>query len=292
MKQFFTKTARLACIVLALLLILSGCGYVPEFWNVVDHDHSLLQDTINAFFQAVDAQDTEAVKAMFSPRILQEDGDLDDMVDRLLALYSGPTDDCLVQRSPGSSRHIGWKRRANTHVWFPVVSNGVNYYCYISFTYRDDENPDNIGIEKLVFTTEKARCSELLINSQEPLEDGLTVIEDAPGDYLTCRIGDEAFVYTPANRVITREDILAFLAQGTRWDAFTAQFGEPNARSPYSENSCYYQLTDQDGQPRYAQITLQTVENKKSIYSVSLRDGHSYRALGVLWSVKKAAGSY
>lgn len=280
------------CSLAVAILMLSGCGRVPEFWNVVDHDHSLLQDTIDAFFQAVDAQDAAAVREMFSPRILREDDDLGEMIDRLFALYPGPTDDCLVQRSPGSSRHIGWKRRANTHVWFPVVSNGVNYYCYISYTYRDDEHPDNIGIEKLIFTTEKVRCSETFWNDRKQLGDGLTVIEDVPGDYLTCRIGDEAFVYTPTDRVITQEDILDFLAQDTRWDAFTARFGEPNAHSPYSDSSCYYRLADQDGQPRYAHITLHTVENEKSVYSVILLDDYHHHALGVLWKAKTAADAY
>lgn len=285
---------RKSCIAFLALLCLSfsGCERVPEFWNIVDHDHSALQDEIDAFFDAVDRRDAEAIKGMFSANALRDDPDMDEMIGRLFALYQNPTDDCYMEESPGSSRKIGKKRFANTHGWFPVVSNNVNYYCYISYTYRDDEDPGNIGLEALIFVTEKVRCNEDFRtgNGWKALGSGLTVVEDAPGDYLTCRIGTDPFIYTPVDRVITQEDIVSFLEKTDRWDDFMMQFGEPNAVSPYSSGVCYYELKDESGEKRYAYVSRRESDSgEKCISSVVLMNGTNAHALDVLWRYEDEA---
>ena len=270
-----------------LVLSLTGCSRVPEWWNVVDHDHSLMQENIDAFFQAVDAHDAEAVKAMFAPNVITEDEDMDEMIERLFALYSGPTDDCFMQTSPNSSRHVGWKRRANTHNWFPVVSGGVNYYCYFSYTYRDDENPDNEGLEQLVFVTEKARCSEELWYGNEKIKlgNGLTVIDDTGMDYETCRIGINAFAYTPIERSITKDDILQFAENNNKWEDFKAHFGEPNSHTPNPLIfSYYYRLPDENGEKRYAEIGTHSKDDERTIYNISIWDDKNSSPLEILYN--------
>ncbi len=278
-----------AAALLSVCLWLTGCDRLLEIWSVVDHDHFTLQEKIDAFFQAVDAQDADAIKALFSPNVLREDTDLDETIERLFAFYPGPTEDCYMESSPGSSRHIGPQRMASTHSWFPVISNGVNYYCYISLTYRDDADPDNIGLENLILVSEKVRCSEEFWTNGgwKDCDVGLTVVEDAPGDYLTCRIGDTPYIYTPVDRVLTQEDILTFLETDDRWEHFLERFGEPNAASPYGK-VYYYELPDEDGEKRFAYLSTRSAgegrpEEERKIDTVVLEDGRSSHTLAVLW---------
>lgn len=247
-----------------------------SFTNL-DRQGFSLQHTIDDFCAALDSRNAEGIKALFAPNVLMEDTDIDNQIKALFALYSGPTDECYVTRTPGGSGHIGFmENRFTTSAWIPVVSQGANYYCYMSLTTTDQADSNNLGIQKLVFVPEKVKCSTDFI---WPEEKGLTVVADVPGDYLTCRIGDDAYIYTPVDRVVTQEEIQAFLEKNDSWEAFSAHFGPPNATGEYSGN--FYELPDEDGEKRYANIAVSTSTGR--VYGAYLYNGKNHHTLDVLW---------
>lgn len=294
------KTALAA--LLGTLLLLTGCGLVRRTAEALPEglqDAALgalkglsdsrwsLQDPIDEFFAAVDARDAEAVRALFSPSVRAADEDLDESIQALFRLYPGPTEDCEMLSPVGASKHIGWGENAVTvHNTFPVVCQGANYYCVFSYTTKDEADEGNVGLKSVVFMTEKVRASEDFLDGLET-GDGLTVVSDCPGDYETRRIGDEAYIFSPCDRTITREDLLEFLETDDRWEGFAARFGPPNAEGPL-DTGCYYELVPEDGQARYAHIhTYDFGDGAKRVYSVYLYNGRDSRELETIWKNPK-----
>lgn len=281
---------------LALLLLLSGCGWVEEAYNAlpegaqeallgaaeeVNSRRWSLQDPIDEFFAAVDARDAEAVKAMFSPNV-QAEGNLDEAVQALFALYPGPTEDCEMLSPVGSSQHqkYGRKTMVNVHNSFPVVCGGVNYYCSFSYVTKDEDDPGNVGLKRVTLATEAAKCHPDYYENNQDIGDGLTVVTEPAAEGETRRIGDSPYLFTPCDRTITQGDLLEFLERETRWDAFLDRFGPPNAES---YGGCFYELAPEDGRPRYALLYTEEAEGAELVDLVVLKDGREYDTLGVIW---------
>lgn len=293
------RIVKTAAAALALVLCLGGCGdafqkaveALPEdaqnavtgairSWS--DSQWSL-QDPIDEFFAAVDARDAEAVRAMFSPNVQAEDADLDEDIQALFGLYPGPTEECEMLTPVGASKHIGWgENMVRVHNLVPVVCQGVSYYCSFSYTTKDEADEGNVGVTRVVFLTEKVQANDGFRREME-VGDGLTVVEDCPGDYETRRIGDTPYIFTPMDREITREDLTAFLQTEDRWDAFLEHFGPPNAEYWHSL-SVYYELAPEDGQARYAHIyTKDFGDGAERVDKVYLYDDREYQPIDTIW---------
>lgn len=261
--------SRLLCALL-LCLLLTGCAG----WG-----RPGLEDMAEEFFTALDARDAAALRALFAPSVLSGEADLEASIDALFALDPGPIEAWRTDSPPAVSSHRGGPERRSASNWYPVTAGGVNYYCCIRYTSADEEHPENVGLRKVIFVTEKVRCGEEFNRTWKDLPDGLTVIADAPGDYETCRIAGDAFVCTPNPRPPALEEILSFLETGTAREDFLARFGPPDARSPYVEDMVYYLLSDGEGEKRYARVTF-TEGAASSVILLSERD---YHALDVPW---------
>lgn len=292
------RTVKMAAAALALALCLSGCGdafqraveALPEdaqnavtgavrAWS--DRQWSL-QDPIDEFFAAVDARDAEAVKAMFSPNVQAADAGLEEDIQRLFALYPGPTEDCEMKTPVGASKHIGWgENMTRVHNMVPVVCQGVSYYCSFSYTTKDEADEGNVGVTRVVFVTEKVQANDDFRRELE-IEDGLTVVDDCPGDYETRRIGDTPYIFIPMEREIAREDLTAFLEAEDRWDAFLERFGPPNAEY-WHGLSAYYELAPEDGQARYAHIYTKDRDGAERVDRVYLYDDWEYQPIDTIW---------
>lgn len=287
---------RQAVLLLTAFLFLTGCGTVQKAFESLPEDAQeavmgsvqswsgsrwSLQDPIDEFFAAVDARDAEAVRAMFSPNAQAAGETLDQDIQALFDLYPGPTDECVMTSPVGASKHVGWRENATTvHNTFPVVCQGVNYYCAFSYTTKDEADEGNVGVNSVLFMTEKVQANEEFRNSLER-GDGLTVAADCPGDYETRRIGDCAYIFTPMDRSLFADELTAFLQTDSNWAAFLDRFGQPNAESWPS--SYYFELTPENGQPRYAHILTNTENGVKQVYSVYLYDNHNNQPVETIW---------
>lgn len=231
---------------------------------------------VDAFLAAVDARDKEAIKELFAPSVLAEDEDIDESIDQLFAFYSGPTDSW--ERDKGLAgrytNHYG-DRRSEVETWFPVFSGETAYYCYLTLVYENDENKDEIGIVEVDFLSEKVKCSEEIEWSDDL---GLNVMEDAPGDYLTRRIGGYPKQYTPTDdRLLTEEDFTSFLEESKSLKELIKRFGKPNVYTP-PDIDCAYEIEEENGKNRYVDmwvdgdtITQVTVVNEEDTLRTLLK---------------------
>ena len=272
---------------LVFIICLSGCSgsqaetVLGKIADILPRQSSNVEKSAAAFFEAVDNRNTDAAKALFAPSALVDEENFDAAMEQLFILYTSPTDECWSDSTPSASKHLTYGKTTYHSVsgWIPVVSAGVNYYCYIVVTDIDDETPENIGINKLVFATEKARCAA---DFERPQENGLWIFDDPPdADYQTCRIGENAYIYTPSEQELTKEDAVSFLEKNASWTDFTARFGAPNVTA-YPDrkdwNIYYYELPDEDGEARWIRLSAEDGTVTSAILM-----GRSYHANGVLW---------
>jgi hypothetical protein len=258
------------------LSLLTGCAG----WNRPGID-----DMAEDFFAALDARDPEALQSLFAPSVLSADPRLPESIEALLTLYPGPTETWRTDAPPSVSTRRGGSAFRSASNWYPVTAGGENYYCYIRYTSTDEEHPENAGLQKVVFVTEKVRCSESFNRTWKDLPQGLHVLTEAEGDYETCRIGGSAFIYTPTLQPPTLEDIIAFLETETAQAAFLSRFGPPNAVSPHTDAFFYYALPDEDGEKRYAEIHF-TGENDTA-QTLLLWSENGYHALDIPWRAEE-----
>lgn len=296
------KTALAA--LLGTLVLLTGCALVQRTAEALPEglqDAALgalkglsdsrwsLQDPIDEFFAAVDARDPEAVRALFSPSVQAADEDLDESIQALFRLDPGPTEDCEMLSPVGASKHLEYGRQTlvEVHNSLPAVCGGVNYYCSFSYVTTDEENPENVGLRRVVIATEAARCHPDYYRNSLDLRDGLSVVTAPAAEGETRRIGEEPFIFTPYDRKIAREDLLEFLEAEDRWDAFLEHFGPPNAEGPL-DTGYYYELVPQDGQARYAHIyTRDFGDGAQRVCSAYLYNDRDYWELETVWKNPK-----
>lgn len=239
--------AGMACV---LLVMTAGCASVS-----FGTEARLFNETVDAFFQAVDDRDKEAVYNLFSPYARENSlTDLEEDIDRLFDFYPGPTQKCErdgTMAAASYSSHHG-ARSAECGEWFAVICNDVTYYCDFNLVYRNDGDEDCIGVESVSVVSEKAVCSEDFRFSSQP---GLHIVEDAPGDYETRRIRGYPEVYVSMDRVLTEEEILEFLEKDASFKSFRENFGEPNSETSRYTNYAY-ELEEEDGEKRYAVLSV------------------------------------
>lgn len=254
-----------AIIICILLATTTGCASHPHGGPAYMLGTArAFDETVDAFFKAVDERDEEAVWNLFSAYTREEVPDLKDAIERLFDFYPGPTQKCerdgSMAASSGSSDH--GVRSAECSQWFAVICNDTTYYCDITLVCRNDKEENKIGIQSVSVVSEKVVCSEEFRFSNEP---GLHVAEDASGDYETRRIGGYPKVYVSMDRKLTEQDVMDFLEKDTSFKRFREIYGEPNAET--LTYTCWaYELEEEDGEKRYAVLSVynQTGDEKAS----------------------------
>ena len=295
----FKKIIAFAMAVL-LALMAAGCYARPNSRGYVflTPGQRAFNETVDAFFQAVDERDKEAVRELFAPYALEEMAmDFEEEIERLFAFYPGPTQNCerdaFEAYSTGSSDH-GVKSRYYGQT-FAVACGGITYYCDIYLAARNDKEPDAVGIWKVSMVSEKAICSE---GFQFPSEPGVYVVEDAPGDYDTRRIAGYPEVFVPVDRHLTEKEIVDFLEEDASFSHFRERFGEPNSEtSRYSRYA--YELEEKEGEKRYAILAVRNREEggkeseayeKGTVWRVAVHNETEIGWLYVLWGEEKWEG--
>lgn len=236
---------------------------------------------VDAFFAAVDAKDADAIKALFSPRALEQAENIDEEIEKLFAFYPGPTQKCErdgVNSESGSSNHGKRIRRGSD--WFAVVCDNTNYYCNFSMVFMNDMDADEEGVWSIDLVSEKVICAEDFQFWSEP---GLHAESEAPGDYQTRRIGHYPKIFVPIERELDQEEIRTFLEKETDFKAFQNRFGEPNAET-CTNLSYAYELPDKDGEKRY--LILYVTDELKIKLAYIVNDVEMNR-LETLWEAEK-----
>lgn len=246
------RTGVICILLICGTLLLSGCfaaGSSDRRYKGTEEE--MMEQVIDDFVTAMDANDADAIKGMLSPNVQASDG-IDALIQELLDFYPGQIEKIVWNGNVGAYYSKGEDHRFHQcSTNFDIFSEGNAYYCQLELRYGDmDEG--GIGVRRITLATEEAVCDEAFSWIQES---GIFLFNDTDGDYLTRRIGGRPFIYTPMERVITEEEILDFIVDNNIFDDFTDAFGAPNGDRSLMLFPVY-ELTWEDGEPRYAMLWL------------------------------------
>ncbi len=238
----------------------------------------LYNNAVDEFFAALDQRDADAIRAMFSKSVRDNDTDLDEQIKKLMEVYPGPTD---INKRDGSllagrySNHYG-KHTSIISSSFPVVSNETYFWCHFEITYQCDEDESRIGVTQVLFFTAEERCiAEYDDDWKRPDTTGLTVYSERTLDCEVRCIEGHPYQYTLADSPLNAEEVKDFLNASDSYTDFVEHFGEPNAVEGYY----IYELSEENGNPRYLKMIV--LEESDEVYDANVVDDFDW--LYTLW---------
>lgn len=245
------KKLRLFCWVLAIALLCCsfvGCGSWARL-----REEEIYKENLDAFFDALDAGDSDALYALFSPTAQKHDADLACEIDRLIALYPRAETELHFHGIGGGEYHSGSDGFESTvYATVPVVNSGRHYWVYLELTYEDDLRPEDIGISRVQLYTVDEYCLYYHDEGAKfPTELGLLVYAEREIELEVRCIDNHPYAFTPIDRELDLAAMEAFLQNDTTIEAFAQRFGQPNAGVPSSLYTAYYELPSTDGTHTY-----------------------------------------
>lgn len=244
---------------LSFALSFSGCA--PSVWA---NEEALYEEKLDEFIAALDAADCDALRALFSQTVRQQDEDLDQQIEKLLSVYpKGQTQPHWDRLCFGSYTQEDGFRTAAAGATFPVVVEGAYFWIFLYYVYVDERNPDNVGLERVrVYTADEYCVYYAGEDFSDPGEPGLTVYAEMQLDTQVRCIQSHPYGFTPTDGFVDLESAEAFLHSNSDWNAFQTKFGQPNAVD--EPRLHWYEVEAENGQKRYLEICA---ENGKIIYA-------------------------
>ena len=261
------KKVAMCFVCILYLLSLSGCrsAYVDD-----PKENTAYNDAITSLFNAMDAKNSEAIYNLFSPSIREQDKDLEDQIDKLLSVYSGPIDeigwDGLLA---GGASYSDGDYSKNASTTFPVRSGNTYYWCYLELMYENTYDDQQIGIVQMDFFTADEYCI-LEYDDQLKIVDsvGLTVHADATVESEIRCINSHPYMYSATTEPLDIEAVRSFFKVSDSFSEFIKQYGQPNAENIY----CCYELLTDGGEYSYLQICT----NNDTIYGANVVNAFEY----------------
>lgn len=238
---------------LSCALSLSGCA--PSVWA---NEETLYEEKLNEFIVALDEADGDALRALFSQTVRQQDEDLDQQIEKLLSVYpKGQSQQHWDRLCQGSYTQEAGLRTAAASATVPVVVEGEYFWIFLCYVYADESNPDNVGLEQVRVYTADEYCVYFTGDDfSDPGEPGLTVYAEIQLDTQVRCIQSCPYAFTPADGCVDLAEAEAFVVSNPDWDAFQTKFGQPNA---VDEPRLYwYELEAEKGQKRYLEICAES----------------------------------
>lgn len=255
-----------ALVPLALALCLAGCA--PGGGRVLDvsGERQAMAEAVDGLFAALDARDGEAITALFSPYVRERDTDMAEQVDRLLAVYPGPTQRYDREDDGGAKQRSGGSYYNTAACTVYATCGGEDYWCWITLMYQNSDT-DKVGVQSIRFFTAQEICGVWYDDWDIPAGEGLAVYAERTLDCEVRAIEARAYKYTPPEAPLDLGEVEAFLSAGERtYDQFVARFGEPCAENIW----CFYELPPEDGAPRYLRMLVDY--NDKTVFGFCLVD--------------------
>ncbi|MBQ2988343.1 MAG: DUF5104 domain-containing protein [Clostridia bacterium] len=246
MKTF--KRMTCAFILLAsALLIFTGCGSFKRL-----SEEKIYQEKIEAFFSALENEDSDALKSLFSKTVIEGDTDLDKQIEKLLAIYPNAKTDVKFDGILGGDyENQDGHFKSSAYTTFPVVCEGKYYWVYFKIIYEDDVSKENIGVHSVFFYTADEYCA-FWNNEKYPDDTGLLVFSDLKLEKEVRPIERWPYEFTPVERKIRVSDVEEFLKTSKSVTKLRETFGLPNAKGALG--TYYYEITETDGTIQYLEI--------------------------------------
>lgn len=249
MKKLFT-------LILIIILLLTSCsidfgdGISGVFQNsrtrlldaMTSREEKAFRELFDTLFIAMDNDDKNGIKNLFSPAAINEIPDLDSKIEAFLSVYNGPMEIENIKYSAGyGSDDIEYgKRQTRLHNSdTTIIADGIRYHIGVVLYSQDDFNKDNEGVHILEFSTDEAYDSKYYASHisykagpgfyyqhSAEIRDDIKWIEGSPWDY------------TPYDRTLTAEEIRVVVEHNNDYKNLVAVIGEPNCS--WTEYKFYY----------------------------------------------------
>lgn len=286
----------MAVLLAALCCFHTGCGF--NKYLLISSEEKIYNQTVDDFFQALDARDKEALKELFAPSVRKKDKTLDENIDKLLECYSGPTDICKRDGGmvAGSYSNDHGKGSAEVDSGFPVVSNGKYYWCYFTLMYKNDWDKDEIGIKEVRLATIEYECEARYAYDAESRagmmdkggddsdESALLVLTECSVDYEARFVGGYPKKFMPIDRELSQAQVEEFFQTSYSYSEFVKEFGQPNVPGEFTDDSCAYELSDEGDEPRYLHLILDN--DGDTIFSAWVVNDLDVKGISKVWSIK------
>ena len=287
------KRIIIPLICLLYILSLSTCSGPHDINRMMSEETEFTEKAINALFYAIDNKDSETIYEVFSPYARKNDKNLKENINKLLSIYSGPTDATGWDGVGSSSEGVYYgQESAYSEYTFPIRSGDTYYWCYMKLMYKNDFDKNKIGLVELDFYTADEYCICRNSDDEESDEEESSVVESDTDD----DAGAEAYasygLYIYAEKTIP-EDVICvngypykvtsetkpldikevkdFFKKSNSFAEFKKQFGEPNAELDYDR---IYKLPAKNGKARYLELGVDAfdVKNKDRIFGADIDD--------------------
>lgn len=276
-RNFKLELVMILCIVSMVCVAFTGC-ILPEDYEYVSEEAKLYNDAVDEFLDALDEGDNERILEMFSDSARNGDADIEEEIDMLIEAYPGPTDACnrngKMVAGEYSNERYGIKT-SSVYSIFTVVSNGEYYWCYFELMYENDEDEDQIGVTKVIFYSADEYCDLRYNGAKYEEELGLKLCMEDSLDCEVRAIAGSPYKYTSTGVVLDEDDVKGFMEETNSYTEFVEKYGEPNAIEVYY---CY-ELPDENGEPRYLQLSVD--EEDDVIRNISVNSDLEWKYL--LW---------
>ncbi len=246
------KFKRISCsfiLLVLVLLVFTGCGSFMR-----SSEEKIYREKIDAFFCALESEDSTALKSLFSQTVIENDADLDKQIEKLLTIYpNAKTNIKFDGLLGGNYENQDGKFKSVAYTTFPVVCEGKYYWVYFELIYEDDFSEENIGLNSVFFYTADEYCAFWHDdNAKYPDDIGLVVFSDLKLEKEVRSIERWPYEFTSIERKMSIIDVEKFLEESKSVAEFNKRFGLPNAQGV--RWAYFYEITETDGTTKYLEI--------------------------------------
>ena len=201
---------RITCVFMLLafvLLAFAGCGSFKRL-----SEEKIYEEKIDAFFSALEDDDSAALKSLFSQTVIDKDADLDQQIEKLLSIYPNAKTDVKFDGANGGDYvNRDGKFKSAAYTTFPVVCESKCYWVYFELIYEDDFSEENVGLNRVFFYTADEYCAFWHDDDPKHPDDvGLLVFSDLKLEGEVRPIEEWPYEWTPAERKISVSDVEDF----------------------------------------------------------------------------------
>ena len=144
------KIIYILCIINVVFLCACNAGDTDMFSRFYDSDQEIADETINNLISALQNEDTDKIKKMFSESIVSDSEEFDDILVQLFQYYQGDFISYNDWGGPGSSSSIDYfDKKYEIYSTYDVKTSETTYRIAIYEITEDTVTPENIGIYSL-----------------------------------------------------------------------------------------------------------------------------------------------
>lgn len=165
---------KILCLIsMMCVLFLSSCIIGGSRTDMLDNmnDEETADARLEQVLEAINNEDKDALKSMFSQTALEEAEDFDGSMEYLFSFFQGEVISWESHGLSGSERFHDGERTKRLHVYYNVNTDQKEYIMYFVQWTVDTEHPENVGIYALRVV--KAEDDERLFCYYQDMEAGI-----------------------------------------------------------------------------------------------------------------------